>query len=143
RGRQEPSQGRQGGEGNQELQGGGEPQAVADARRRLAEGGRDQDPRGQRHEGRLPEVVQDRGQHHVFALSSSCLSRRSASRTSSRVSLPVWIRWAITGWARPPNRPRKSSIRRRWADERLTHASKMWALPIFLTRRTTFLTSSR
>jgi len=67
----------------------------------------------------------------------------SASRTSSRVSFPVSTRWAITGWVRPPNSFSNSSISRPRPSLRDSTASKMWALLIFLARRTAPFSSSR
>src|SRR5437773_299964 len=46
-------------------------------------------------------------------------------RTSSSVNLPVSMRCATTGWARPPNRASRSSINLRCAAFRETAASKM------------------
>src|SRR6185312_7379655 len=128
---------------DEELHRGGQPQAVPDRRPRLAESqGQDGDSPGQ--EGRLPEVIEDGGDHDRFPLFalSSC-SRRSASRTSSSVSFPASIRWVITGMARPSVSPSTSSSSRLWVDALVTRASKIRALPIFLVRCTAPLASSR
>src|SRR5260370_107581 len=98
-------------------------------------------------QSRLPQVICKR--RHVscihFGLSSPASFKRafSASRTSSRVSVPDSTKWAMMGRLRPPNKPRSSSTSLRCAASRDTAASKMSAVAIFLVRRSAFLTSRR
>src|SRR5688572_12283156 len=110
--------------------------------------------RGKRGKQRgLPEMVpgegeeftdrEGKGAHRGFSFFDSLRISCSASCTSSSVSLPVSTRWATTGCGRPPKKLSRSSMRRRCAALREMAASKMCALPIFLSRRIAFFVSSR
>src|SRR4029453_18044342 len=159
-------------ERHQEFDRCGKPQRVAnrgmvpsqEQRRQPDDGGK---------QGRLPQVRDDvrKGNHHRRrslsaravrprrtaeaallcrvaerpdrAEAESLRSARSASCTSFSVSLPASIKWAITGCVRPPKMLSNSWSSRRSALSREICASKISALPTFLTRRTACLASRR
>src|SRR5262249_1532214 len=111
---------------------------------------------GEAEDGRLPQMVRERRDHRLFSglslvvLAPSCCRSRSrcpivfsSSGMPPRASLPASASCAIIGSARPPKKLRISSSRRCRATSRATTGSKMWALPVFFTRRTAFFASIR
>ena len=76
-------------------------------------------------QGGLPEMIGESERVHDLSFLASFRSVRSASWTSSSVSLPASIRCATTGCVRPPKKPSNSSISRRCAVARVTCGSKM------------------
>src|SRR5687768_12846063 len=106
-------------------------------------GGQRPDPcRNQR--GLLEVIGNDQERRHgVLSFLASSRSVRSASLTSSSVSLPVSMRRDTTGLLSPPNSARRSSTSRFLASSREIAASKIFALLIRLTQRTACFDSSR
>src|SRR5580692_7468339 len=128
------------GKRDEEFDGCGQPEPIAHCRTVLPERQRQQPHRGCA-KSRLPKMIhqgREIGWDHR-GLSFPAVFRRvfSTSFMSSKVRSPVSTRCAITSLARPPSSASSSFIKRPCASLREMTASKMFALLIRLTQRST------